>query len=253
MEIPQLIAHRGYPRRYPENTLEGIAAAIKAGACFVEFDVQVTADGVPVLLHDVSLMRTTGTRGRIVNTELEKLRDLPANEPERFGTRYRTMTIPTLAATVELLREHPRVTPFVEIKEESLEKHGREYVVKRILADLAPILARSVIISYDVLSLRTARAMGGKCIGWVMKGWNEEALTRATELVPDYLICNHTKLPKEPTPLWHGPWKWVFYEVTQVKQALQLGARGAAMIETMAIGEMLKNTQLRSRACLEPL
>ena len=104
MEIPQLIAHRGYPRRYPENTLEGIAAAIKAGACFVEFDVQVTADGVPVLLHDVSLMRTTGTRGRIINTELEKLRDLPANEPGRFGKRYRTMTIPTLEAAVALLQ-----------------------------------------------------------------------------------------------------------------------------------------------------
>lgn len=250
MEIPQLIAHRGYPRRYPENTLEGIAAAIKAGACFVEFDVQITADGVPVLLHDVSLMRTTGTRGRIINTELEKLRDLPANEPERFGKRYRTMTIPTLEAAVALFAQHPRVTPFVEIKEDSLDKHGREYVVKTVLADLAPILARSVVISYDILTLRTARAMGAKRIGWVMKAWNNDALTRATELVPDFLICNHTKLPKAPAPLWHGPWKWVFYEVTQVRQAMQLAARGAAMIETMAIGEMLKNTQLRSRACL---
>src|SRR3569832_229916 len=98
MEIPQLVAHRGYPRRYPENTLERLAAA-----------------GVPVLLHDESLMRTTGTRGRIVNTKLEKLAELSANEPKRFGTRHRNLTIPTLAATVDLLKQHPRVTPFVEL------------------------------------------------------------------------------------------------------------------------------------------
>jgi len=245
MQIPQLIAHRGYTKRFPENTLEGIAAAIEAGARFVEFDVQFTADGIPVLLHDVSLMRTTGTRGRIVNIDLEKLQGLPANEPERFGKRYRTCTIPTLAAAVELFKQHPGVVPFVELKEEGMEKHGREYAVKTTLSLLTPILARSVIISYDILALRTARAMGAKRIGWVLKAWNQDSLTRATELVPDFLICNYTKLPKEPAPLWHGPWKWVFYEVTQAKLALQLAARGATLIETMAIGEMLKSPQLR--------
>jgi len=251
MEIPQLVAHRGYPRRYPENTLEGINAAIAAGACHVEFDVQVTADGVPVLLHDDSLMRTTGTRGRIINTKLEKLAELPANEPKRFGTRHRSITIPTLAAAVELLIRHPRVTPFVELKEESLEAHGREKVVKNVLAILAPLKARYVIISYDALSLRTARAMGAKRIGWVMRAWNEDSRARATELVPDYLICNYTKLPKdESQPLWFGPWQWMFYEVTQAKLALQLAERGASFIETMAIGEMLKNAQLKRGSCL---
>lgn len=251
MEIPQLIAHRGYPRKYPENTLEGIAAAIKAGACFVEFDVQLTADGIPVVLHDVSLMRTTGTRGRVVNIDWDTLKDLPANEPERFGKRYRTFTIPTLAAAVELFKQHPRVVPFVEIKEESLEKHGREYAVKTVLSVLKPIQPRSVVISYDILALRTARAMGARRIGWVLKAWNRDALTSATELVPDFLICNYTRIPKEPAPLWHGPWKWVFYEVTQVKLAKQLAARGASLIETMAIGEMLKNPQLRRGGCFD--
>lgn len=252
MEIPQLVAHRGYPRRYPENTLESINAAITAGARYVEFDVQMTADGIPVLLHDESLMRTTGTRGRIINTKLEKLAELSANEPKRFGTRYRNLTIPTLAAAVELFQQHPRVTPFVEIKEESLEAHGREKVVKTLLAVLAPLESRFVVISYDTLALRTARAMGAKRIGWVMRAWNEESRAKATELVPDYLICNYTKLPKDTSePLWFGPWKWMFYEVTQARLALQLAQRGAALIETMAIGEMLKNPQLRSGAHLD--
>src|SRR3569833_1302131 len=145
MEIPQLVAHRGYPRRYPENTLEGINAAIAAGACHVEFDVQVTADGVPVLLHDDSLMRTTGTRGRNNTTKLETLAELPANEPKRIGTRHRSITIPTLAAAVELLIRHPWVTPSVVLMEESLEAHGLEKVVKIVLAILAPLMARYVI------------------------------------------------------------------------------------------------------------
>jgi glycerophosphoryl diester phosphodiesterase len=152
---------------------------------------------------------------------------------------------------VDLLRQDPRVTSFVELKEESLEKHGREVAVKTLLSVLAPIQSRTVVISYDILSLRTARAMGAKRIGWVMKAWNQDALARATELVPDFLICNYTKLPKAPAPLWHGPWKWVFYEVTQVKLALQLAVRGAALIETMAIGEMLKNPQLRRGGCFD--
>ncbi len=251
MDIPQLVAHRGYPRRYPENTLESITAAIKAGARYVEFDVQMTADGVPVLLHDESLMRTTGTRGRIVNTKLEKLAELSANEPKRFGKRYRGMTIPTLAAAVELFRQHPHVTPFVEIKEESLEAHGREKIVKTIISLLEPLKSRYVIISYDALTLRTARAMGARQVGWVMKAWNEESRSKATELVPDYLICNYTKLPKNTDePLWFGPWKWMFYEVTQTRLALQLGKRGADLIETMAIGEMLKNPHLRRGAAI---
>src|SRR3569623_1281358 len=172
MEIRQLVAHRGYPRRYPESALE-------------------------------------------------------------------------------LLIRHPRVTPLVELKEESLEAHVREKVAKNVLAILAPLKARYVIISYDALSLRTARAMGAKRIGWVMRAWNEDSRARATELVPDYLICNYTKLPKdESQPLWFGPWQWMFYEVTQAKLAPRVAERGASFIETMAIGEMLKNAQLKRGSCL---
>src|SRR3569832_1116926 len=163
MEIPQLVAHRGYPRRYPENTLESIAAAIHAGACYVEFDVQVTADGIPVLEHNKNHKHTTNTHKHIVNTKQEKHTKHTTNEPKRFGTRHRNLTIPTLAATVDLLKQHPRVTPFVELKKESLEAHGREKVVKNVLAILEPLKSRYVIISYDALSLRTARAMGARC------------------------------------------------------------------------------------------
>ncbi len=51
------IAYRGEPVRHVENTLAAISAAIAAGADMVEIDVRLTADGVPVLLHDEALLR----------------------------------------------------------------------------------------------------------------------------------------------------------------------------------------------------
>ncbi len=56
----KVVAHRTCPRDAPENSLEGIAVAAAAGANYVEVDVRLTRDGVPVLLHDPLLLRTTG-------------------------------------------------------------------------------------------------------------------------------------------------------------------------------------------------
>src|SRR3569832_2473437 len=95
MEIPQLVAPRGYPRRYPENTLESIAAAIHAGACYVEFDVQVTADGVPGLRRGGGRGRAAGARGRGGGAGRGGRAERAAGEPGRGGARRRGRTSPT--------------------------------------------------------------------------------------------------------------------------------------------------------------
>jgi len=53
MRIPQLVAHWGFMARYPENSLEGLEASLRAGAPYIELDIQSTADGTLVLFHDV--------------------------------------------------------------------------------------------------------------------------------------------------------------------------------------------------------
>lgn len=63
-----IIAHRTCPRDAPENSLAGIRAAALAGADAVEVDVRRSADGVPMLLHDRRLLRTTGRLGRVDRT-----------------------------------------------------------------------------------------------------------------------------------------------------------------------------------------
>lgn len=62
---PLVLGHRGAPLDAPENTIAGFALALAAGADGVELDVQLSADGVPVVIHDDTLRRTTGARGRL--------------------------------------------------------------------------------------------------------------------------------------------------------------------------------------------
>ncbi|ALP53435.1 hypothetical protein Tel_09895 [Candidatus Tenderia electrophaga] len=251
MEPPILIAHRGYAKKFPENTLVAIQAALDAGACGVEFDVQFTKDGVPVLLHDANLKRTTGTNKRITSIEHAQVHEITVNEAQQRPKKFGNVGIPTLASVVELFIDYPKRHAFVEIKQESIDAFGIEKVIKTLATLCQPIIDRCTLIGYDDLALRCSRAMGFKSIGWVLKKYNDESRIRATELAPDFLFCNHTKLPKKTTDIWPGPWHWVFYEVTHVKQALQLLELGAEYLETMAIAELMKSKQLRARHCGE--
>lgn len=248
MEAPILIAHRGYAKRYPENTLIAIQAALEAGVNYVEFDVQFTKDGIPVVLHDVSLKRTTGASKRIFSLNLDQLEGILVNEAQLHPKKFANVGIPSLASVVELFQRWPKARALVEIKQETLDTFGIEKVVKTLHTTCAPILDRCILIAYDALTLRCGRAMGFKKIGWILTKYNDEALSIATGLAPDYLICNYTKIPKGATGLWPGPWKWAFYEVVQPKVAHELAALGAHFVETMAVTEMLKDKALLSRS-----
>jgi glycerophosphoryl diester phosphodiesterase len=122
---PALVAHRGYALRYPENTLESLRAAIRAGAGYIEFDVQLTADQVPVLLHDPDLWRTGGDERAVMELTLDQLWQIEVNEDRRFHGKYSGVRVPTLEDAVAVLLEHPEVTAFVEVKGESVRRFGR--------------------------------------------------------------------------------------------------------------------------------
>ncbi len=96
MDKLSLIAHRGYPAHYPENTRIGLEAALKAGADFIAFDVQLSSDRVPLLLHDINLIRTTGFNGRVSDLPYAQIEKLCAGEKRRFGNKFLNESIPTL-------------------------------------------------------------------------------------------------------------------------------------------------------------
>ena len=76
MREPLIIGHRGASAVAPENSMAAFAAAIEAGADGVEFDVRLSRDGVPVIIHDDTLQRTHGLRKRIVDLTAEELRSV---------------------------------------------------------------------------------------------------------------------------------------------------------------------------------
>src|SRR5947199_8504280 len=74
LQLPPVIGHRGAAAHAPENTLAGLRRAKALGCSWVEFDVRLTADNEPVLLHDNRLERTTDGRGRVSAMSLAAVR-----------------------------------------------------------------------------------------------------------------------------------------------------------------------------------
>ena len=242
-KIP-LVAHRGWASSFPENTLPAVKAALAAGAVYVEIDIQITRDGIPVLLHDVTLDRTTSQSGNILELAWQDLTDCDAGEAARFGRRFQHTPLPTLYEFFELLGNWPDVTAFVEIKEESVAHFGIEYVADSVIKLIRPLAPRVIPISYssELLSyLRTRHQV--KKTGWVMHQYNDDSLATARQFEPDFLFCNYQKINGTP---WQGPWTWVCYEITSAELALDLMEQGIGLIETMAVGEILSDPLLLS-------
>lgn len=111
---PLLLGHRGWSAKYPENTLKSFTAALEIGLDGLEFDVQLSKDGVPVILHDETLNRTTDGGGKVSDWSYSELVKL--NAAARWPELQRT-PIPRLSTVLdEVLRVNPRGLYNIEIK-----------------------------------------------------------------------------------------------------------------------------------------
>jgi len=109
MRRPLVISHAACGGHAPENTLAGIHKALELEADAIEIDVQASADGVPILMHDLTVDRTTNGRGEVAKLSLAQLRALDAGgEP-----------VPTLAGALQLTRG--RALLVIEIKQPGIE------------------------------------------------------------------------------------------------------------------------------------
>jgi len=110
-----VIAHRGNRVAAPENTIEALRDAIALGADAVEFDVRVTRDGVPIVLHDPVLDRTTNARGLASELTFAETRALEVRSPGG-DSRFREARIPSLEQVLDSIGDVPAV---IEVKEAS--------------------------------------------------------------------------------------------------------------------------------------
>ena len=247
-EPVQLVAHRGYAARYPENTEPALIAAVDAGARYIEFDVQLTRDGVPVLLHDESFLRTAGQSADVRDIDQADLGRFDVGEAKRFGSRFERTAVCDLRRAAELLAGWPQVTAFVELKRQSLTRFGVAEVFDAVMPVLQPVLSQCVIISFVAEALQESRRRCDAPVGWAVRRWNKASQREAEDMQPEYLFCNVDKLPINPANIWQGPWRWVIYEITDPDQAIKLASSGMNYIETMRFGEM--HAALKERGAL---
>ncbi len=130
--------HRGFCAEYPENTLPSFEAALLLGVDAIEFDVWLTSDKVPVLMHDGNALRTCGVNKHLRDMTLEEAKRLDAGYAQKFGDKFigKGIEVPTLEELLKLCAEkRPDIILGVEIKEyteenvdltvELLKKYGK--------------------------------------------------------------------------------------------------------------------------------
>jgi glycerophosphoryl diester phosphodiesterase len=146
------IAHRGASAAAPPNTLAAFQKAIELGADGVEFDVHLSADGVPVVIHDFTVDATTDGSGRVADLTLTQLKQLDAGAT--FDPSFAGERIPTLEEVLEPLGS--RLLLNIELKTTSLGDNGLEQAV------IAQVERRGLgddvlLSSFNPFSLRRAK------------------------------------------------------------------------------------------------
>lgn len=142
LQLPKVIGHRGAAAYAPENTLESLREAKRRGAPWVEIDVKLTADGVPILMHDPSLKRTTGVDRLVAQT---RRAELPP-------------TVPTFEQAIACMAELG-LGCNVEIKPcEGREVETARAAVATLHRCWPPVLPPPLLSSFKDESLAAARA-----------------------------------------------------------------------------------------------
>src|SRR5262245_60690432 len=241
--LPELIARRGNVADYPENTLPALRSALELGARHLGFDVQLSVDRHPILLNDSNLQRIAGVDRNALEMTWSELTEIAVTEPQRFAERYSDIGIRRLGQAVEVLASQPATTAFVELKRASLRAFGHEAVVRRVCEVLKPVARQCVLISADFAAVHHVRQVSPYRIGWRLSEYTNTAALKCEALAPEYLFCDHQLLTENASKLWRGPWRWVVYDVRTAQLAMELASRGARLIETSAIRELLREAR----------
>lgn len=116
-----IIAHRGASAYHPENTMSAFRAAYEMGAEMIELDVTLSKDGVPVVIHDETIDRTTNGKGLVSDFTLDELKNLDAGT--WFSKKHAGEPIPTLEEVLEFTRG--KIALNIEVKPEAVTDEVR--------------------------------------------------------------------------------------------------------------------------------
>jgi len=167
-----IIGHRGARREAPENTIPGFRYAVDIGLKAVEFDVQLTGDGHPVVIHDTTVDRTTDGSGPVSSFTLAEIQGLSARDT--FPDWPELCHIPTLTEVLDVVQDMTYL--LIEIKRDRPERLER--IVPAVIAEVRKReLSRNVTISsFDPIALDLALETAREIPRMLNGAWREPGL-----------------------------------------------------------------------------
>jgi len=175
LKLPNVIGHRGAASYAPENTIEGIHTAADVGVEWVELDIKLTKDDVPIIFHDDEVDRTTNGSGKIAEMTYNELKDLEAGS--WFSDGFTGIKIPTLEESIDAL-----ITRDLGLNLEIKPCEGREKDTAEVALDMLSQMwddhDRLLISSFDHIALEAARD--------VANDWSRGLLLGGEELLPNW-------------------------------------------------------------------
>jgi glycerophosphoryl diester phosphodiesterase len=195
-DISKVIAHRGASAYAPENTLAALQKAHVMGCCWVEFDVVLSHDATPFLLHDASVKRTTNGKGQVSQLTDEYLAMLDAGS--WFSKEYKYEKIPSLANALTFLAEH-KMNANIELKPEHGFEQENAVAVLSAINQYWPIeRQRPLISSFNHKVLTLVRTIDPDIpMGFLMDKWQDKWLENAKEMRCVSIHCNYKCLTQK--------------------------------------------------------
>jgi glycerophosphoryl diester phosphodiesterase len=188
----EVIGHRGGAALAPENTLDAIRAGLGSGADGVEIDVRLTSDGVPVLLHDPDVARTTSGRGRVGDLSSEEVRALgiPTLEDVLEAVPVDRLLVVEVKGT-PWDPGHDPTEPAARVTAETLASRGPRRVVVSSFNPLALAVVRAISPELRTAVLTSAAFDLASNLAAAVAGGNEECHVPVELLEPGFVRSAH--------------------------------------------------------------
>lgn len=208
-----IVGHRGARAVAPENTLRAIRTGMKC-ADYVEVDVRLSHDGIPVLIHDARLERTTSGTGQVNDLRLKDLRGLDAGDGEK---------IPTLEEVVPFVL-HEGKGIFIEIKEP-----GSEKIVSEVLSNFQK--GKIICVSFHSESLEVMKSyLPDLKTGIIISNNHRDHHFEEKRLIYDFILPRKDFLSIEFVRKAHDSGMqvipWTLNIKTELKRAISIGIDG---------------------------
>jgi glycerophosphoryl diester phosphodiesterase len=230
--VTAVYAHRGASTEYPENTLAAFRRALELSAGGIELDVHLSADGVPMVIHDWTVDRTTDRFGLVSEMTFDELQSLNAGEGEK---------IPTLGQVLDLIGDKLCVN--IEVK----ANEAGAAVLRELQGRNTPAL----ILSFDWNVLRYVRSQDADVVIWpIAIAATDEAINVARDLRAPALAILHKAIDEDIVAQLKeqglGLWVWTVNDQQRARIYADWGVIGICTDDPVTIQQALQERLLQT-------